>query len=228
MSSSGTLGPSPVRATVEPSAAQLRVLGGLAEEDTPVTPAELAARVGGHPNTTRGHLLALAAEGLVAAHRRPAAGRGRPALAYEVTHAGRRALGDTAGLDTAEIDLAGALVEHLSAQAARAEDAIRVGREWGLRLASGLRSRAIGPVERTMELLAAIGFSPRRDGDSIALLTCPLLASARNNPVVVCGLHHGMLEGALRCYGDAGATVQMASFCEPGACRVHLGDTDRG
>lgn len=118
-------GPRPVH---EPSLgpARERVLRAVADAEGPVMLADLVARLGGHPNTTRQALDALVADGLVDRRTVPRATRGRPPFAFRVTDLGRRVLG---GGDYAE--LVGAFATYLVGRGRPAEEAREVGRIWG-------------------------------------------------------------------------------------------------
>ena len=94
--------------------ARQRVLSVVADAADPgVTVAEVAARLGGHPNGSRAHLDGLLADGLVASAPSKPSGRGRPALRYRITAAGRRALAGRTGSDYR--GLAHAFAAHLAA-----------------------------------------------------------------------------------------------------------------
>jgi predicted ArsR family transcriptional regulator len=72
-------------------------------------------------------------------------------------------------------------------------------------------------------LLRTAGFSPQAEaaGD-VALLTCPVLTSARAHPGVVCTKHREMLRASHDDAGDAEVDVQLVPFAREGACLVHL------
>ena len=90
--SSATPGPSrpAPQPTLPPARARVAALLGELGEGVPL--AELATRIGGHPNATRAHLDALVEEGLAEAAPLPRTGPGRPALGWTLTDAGRRAV----------------------------------------------------------------------------------------------------------------------------------------
>jgi predicted ArsR family transcriptional regulator len=185
VTTSPTRGPQPTR-TERPGAAALRVLRVLAGSAAPSTLATLAGTLGGHPNTTRSQLDNLVADGWATQSDEPPAGRGRPARVYCATVAGRQvALEDPDRSD--QVALLEAVVEHLAASADPRGAAREIGRGWGRRLASGERADLTG-------VLARQGFTPEPSVDGIALRTCPLLASARRWPEVVCVIHQGLVD----------------------------------
>ncbi|MEV5412241.1 helix-turn-helix domain-containing protein [Thermopolyspora sp. NPDC052614] len=77
-------------------------------------------------------------------------------------------------------------------------------------------------TERIVALLTDAGFEPRLapDGSHIDLHRCPFRELAEANPEVVCGVHLGLMQGAL---ADLGAPITAASlrrFVRPGVCVV--------
>ena len=68
--------------------------------------------------------------------------------------------------------------------------------------------------------LEHVGFAPEEDEDgSVRLTCCPFIDAARVHPQTVCGVHRGLIEGAL---GTDVANGALQPFAEPGACRVAL------
>ena len=267
---------------------RLQILGELVGSAEPVDIASMTARVGGHPNTVRGHLDVLTEASLAARESLPPAGRGRPALGYAATPAGRTAyLMRRAGGPVGADDVAEALVSYLADRRDGPVLAREFGRHWGAGLAANAPSPGIATsadasdrdsadsavdadnsdnadnsaddssrtdvadadvvVRRVTETLAWMGFSPEvttpaalhvarepssSDGDvdadmspaaegqvtRIRLVTCPLLAAARQQPGVVCGIHQGLVEGLT----DQRYRLTLTPFAEPGACVVTL------
>jgi predicted ArsR family transcriptional regulator len=216
----GPLGPVPGVGTSPLSAARATVLDRLRAQPRPVTQATLAGLTGLHPNTVRGHLDGLVRRGAVRRFKAVAAGRGRPAWLYEATP--RTTTGDYAGL-------AETLARSLERTSeAPWEDAAVAGAGWGHDL---VRTRAAGGGGTTPEqarevvvgLLADLGFEPRRDSaapGTVRLTRCPLLGAATRHPQVVCGVHLGVVRGALEELGADPAGSDLVPFAEPGACRL--------
>jgi len=185
--------------------AALRVLRGLVASG-PATLAELAAALGGHPNTTRVQLEQLVEDGFVTEVHRPVSGRGRPARTYGATVVGRQiALEDPDRVEHSA--LVEAVAEYLAASPDPAAASLAVGRGWGRRLTESLGTGLV-PV------LASQGFTPEETPDGIALRTCPLLASAELRPAVVCGMHQGLIDALSPELWD------LEPFAVPGACLV--------
>lgn len=219
-------------------AARRRVLRVVADSGPGATVAALAGVLGGHPNTTRHHLRALVASGLVMARTDDGAGPGRPPVRYAVTPEGRHAAsGAAAGDPSVEeyLALAGAFADRLAALGVdSAEESRSIGRAWGAALAArdlaaadgpGADDGAVDPGEprrHVLALLERLGFSPRPEGREVELRTCPLLDAATRHPEVVCQVHAGLVSGADAAYGGTGEGVRLVPFARPGACHLTL------
>jgi predicted ArsR family transcriptional regulator len=189
--------PPPTRsgdALSQPTRARLYAL--LYEIRRPLGTAELAERLGLHPNGVRTHLERLAQEGLIERERRRG-GRGRPPDVWMIAPDGRpggrppRAYGDL-------VRWLARAIEPTDANVKRVE---RVGVEIGEELAPR-RRRASEPRQELLQSLSALGFNPRAraagaDQISLTLRNCPYRAAAKANQPVVCGLHRGISRGLL-------------------------------
>jgi len=219
-----------------------RLLQVLAQRPSsaPPTVAELAAVLGGHPNTTRHHLGVLVEAGLLCEEPGPpGGGRGRPASRYAVTPAGRAAVRDSVSTGAAAeeyVALAAAFAERLAERNDDpGADARAIGKAWGATLVT--RHLADGPVAATggqavVDLLDRLGFSPDTEpareagtGTTVLLRTCPLLEAARRHPDVVCQVHLGLVAGALDAHGDASDGLSLVPFARAGACELGLPPT---
>ncbi len=175
-----------------------------------------------HPNTVREHLTALEADRLVRRTRTEPVGRGRPAWLYSATRATTSAgAGEYAGLVAT---LVAALRRHSRRPV---QDAVLAGREWGRDLARSAKAPGQGGVSRrtaVVELLDGLHFAPESDPQAraVRLTRCPMLDAAERDPDVVCGVHAGIVEGALRHWGDTTTGVWLEPFAEPGACLLRL------
>ncbi len=207
------------------------------DQPEPCTVAALSALTHQHPNTIREHLDGLVADRLAARTLASAQGRGRPAWLYGVT--------PDVGSDQAAASYAG-LASALAAQIVRTSaqpraDAIETGRVWGRDLvrlfAMGVghgpaadAERAPSAVARRREVVAMLeelGFAPSPDARAavVRLRRCPLLEAAHQYPEVVCGVHLGIVRGALDELGNDPARTERTAlqpFSEPGACRLDL------
>jgi predicted ArsR family transcriptional regulator len=228
------------------SPARAGILDVLIDQPEPCTIGALSALLRQHPNTIREHLDGLSDDRLVVRTRAAAQGRGRPAWLYSAT--------PDIGSDQGASDYAGlasALAAHIAGTSRHPRaDAIETGRVWGRDL---VRSRVgvsvgMGPVPDAarapsgvaarrvvVALLEELGFAPGPDARAavVKLRRCPLLEAAHQYPEVVCGVHLGIVRGALDELGsdpDRTERTVLQSFSEPGACRLDLlprSSTDR-
>jgi predicted ArsR family transcriptional regulator len=196
-----------------------RLLSALRGSERGLSVRELATELGLHPNSVREQLDQLVGRGL--AQRAPAAprGRGRPALHYRATPQ----------LDEAAPyrDLARVLAEELARVPDPTRHAVAAGERWGrAAIRSAVRADAAPePVSRLLALLAASGFAPEplAAGEPIRLRRCPFLPLAQKQRRVVCGVHLGLMRGALEELGAPLDAVHLEPFVEPNLCLAHLG-----
>lgn len=204
------------------------VLDTLRRADTPLSVADIAARLGIHANTARFHLDALVADGAAIAALEPSSGPGRPRTVYQP-----RPGMDRGGFRSYRL-LAQILLSHLSSAGPGATDAaMRAGRAWGGFL--------VGPpppfqhlteeaaIDRLAGLLDELGFRPEtRPGPggaapaAIRLRHCPFLELAEEYDQLVCRIHLGLMQGALAELGTAVTATRLEPFAEPGACLARL------
>jgi predicted ArsR family transcriptional regulator len=209
------------------SPSRLAILEQLRDQPEPLTQAALVRITGLHANTVREHLEGLLRVGLVRRFAAQPQGRGRPAWLYETTPEGDTegdggSSGEYAGLAAA---LAGTLAATSTDPRA---DAVRAGEAWGRELVRnrGASDEADSPEdarERVVTMLGDLGFAPQRGEDDpaqVQLTHCPLLAAAHRHPDVVCGVHLGIVRGALLEYGAAPEGAHLEPFARPGSCRL--------
>lgn len=212
------LGPAPTPATPPLSEARRRVLAAVADVEEAATLAAIAQRLGGHPNAARQHLDALLADGLIRQQRLTSRRRGRPANGFTITAAGRRALNDNRG--AGYIHLVDALADHLAYLGIAADHAAAIGASWAA-LTAGPRSGSTTQGD-LHGLLDDLGFDPERHPERpgvLRLRACPVLASARRHPEVICRIHQGLIDAAVTTRPRAGReAVRLLPFAEPGAC----------
>jgi predicted ArsR family transcriptional regulator len=77
-------------------------------------------------------------------------------------------------------------------------------------------------VKRVIELLNEQGFDAEADGTTVCMHRCPFNDLARTNPELICTLHYGIVDGALK---DAGSSLRVTAihpFAEPTLCTATL------
>jgi predicted ArsR family transcriptional regulator len=200
------------RALAHPS--RVRVLELLRETPDGLDVAEIARRSGLHPNTVRVHLAKLAAAGLVEGLTVRRGDRGRPSTRYraiETPDEGRYRLLSSmlaTALSTGDHDGPSPAAE-------------AAGRRWGAQLVrspGAVAPATRSPPEAVTDLFDQLGFAPARDGDRVALHACPYRDLAAHHPDVVCGLHLGLLRGALDEHGARGDDAWLEPFVTPTRC----------
>ena len=202
-------------------ASRARLLGVLRSSPAPLGVGEMAAAVGLHPNTVRAHLQQLIDAGLVLHETARSIGRGRPAVRF-------RANPDGADDDPEPYRaLARVLTEQLAARTDAGAQARAAGERWGRSLAVDLpvAETAQDGLERMIELLDDAGFAPERPDASsttINLRRCPFGTLAVGRERVVCGVHLGLMRGALRTVGAPLDATRLEPFVRPDLCVAHL------
>jgi predicted ArsR family transcriptional regulator len=183
-----------------------------------VSAAEVARALGLHANTTRFHLDALAAAGLVLRELEQRTQPGRPRVLYRARDSHR---------GNPYHDLAGAMVRHFAGNAVdRPALAREAGVAWGVELRAD-RER-LAPAEsslcRLVGCLADLGYAPElEEGQEllVVLRPCPYADLAAEDPAVVCELHLGLMRGVLG--EDQGlAVASLLPWVTPTRCEVHL------
>jgi predicted ArsR family transcriptional regulator len=231
---------SPVRRAVVDELAALDETG----RRVGLTAAELGSRLGLHTTTIRFHVDQLVAGGVLEAHFVRSGGVGRPSKKY-LLH--EKALADSeAGQESAGPYrvLAGLLASAMSAGESEQLTPEEAGIRWAQHRAAAVlpgtpgasssgADRSAGPkVDAVTELLAEWGYTPEtepaEDGTAvdITLRRCPFLDLAHTHPDVVCGVHRGLLRGALTAVGQPDARVSLQPFVGPDTCRARLYLTD--
>ena len=228
-----TLLDSPVRREIVDLLANLPPESGDGGALPGLTASELAAKLGLHVTTIRFHLDRLVAGGLVSSVLR--AGQvGRPRKVYRF----RPRTTAATGSGQAYRALAELLAESWgSGGAAESVSPEQAGERWVLRhadllqgdvLPAGTPGAWIGKVGRTVDLLSRWGYTPElRTSDDgrtaeLTLLDCPFLPLAETNTDVVCGVHRGLLRGAMKAVGEPDTEVSLHPFVGPGRCLATL------
>lgn len=196
------------------------IYGELAVSRRPLATAELAERLGLHPNTVRPHLERMREVGLVELEIDARGEVGRPQHRYSVAQ-------EMPLLGPAVTDgLSEMLAEVAMSAGASGADAYDVGRARGA-AAAARRRTAPSCLEALVGTLDEMGFDPgvsaAADPDTalVDFAHCPYRPQAETHPELVCSLHRGMIEGFVDVMGDA----RVAEFCnlaDRTPCRVAI------
>lgn len=212
------LTPDEARALAHPSRRAIADALGMARDG--LTVAELAPRVGLHPNAVRQHLATLQRAGVVAAAPTTATGRrGRPSVRYALAApSGVAAVGHR--------ELVRLLLELVRRMRATEDEVEAFGWEEGRRFV-----RDGEGIDALTASLAGLGFAPeevtpeadRRAGAlDVRLRACPFKdAVLAEGGHLICALHRGLVRGALeRIDQDAELMVFEPKHPVTAGCRV--------
>lgn len=227
-----------------PGERRAELLRLLREDGRPLTVGDLAPRAGLHPNTVRAHLEVLVRGGHVVRRTAPSSSPGRPRELYEATGgeptdrnyellatvlaAGLARLGADPAALAAEAGRAWAAdatdaASPESAAAPAAEEATSLAEPpaHGTAVACpgappDRSTTAADSLEPAMRMLRAGGFAPELAPDGIRLHHCPFRELAAANPEVVCGVHLGLIQGALT--GGTRTATRILPFVQPDLC----------
>lgn len=193
------------------------VLHVLRSTGSPLPVADIAAAVRLHPNTTRFHLDALTASGLVTRTVEQRDQPGRPKVLYQSV-AGHR-------VDHYQ-NLAAAVVRHFAGDLPdRAERARAAGRAWGEQLRAERDPAGREPaVERLVHAMSDLGYEPdyvESPTPTVVLRPCPFLELVGDDPETICQLHFGLACGLVGPDPDWEVT-DIQPLVTPTTCLIHL------
>lgn len=221
---SSGLTPDEARALAHPSRRAIAEALGAAGPGSTV--ADLALRVGLHPNAVRQHLAALQRAGVVvAAPAAPTGRRGRPSVRYALA-------APHAVAAVGHRELVRLLLELVRRTRTSEDDVEAFGWEQGRRLAADGAG-----IEGLKASLAGLGFAPeevtpeaeRRAGEmDVRLRACPFKdAVLAEGGHLICVLHRGLVRGALDRI-DPGAELAVFEPRHPvtAGCRVLVRDLE--
>lgn len=204
--------------------------------------AELGERLDLHATTIRFHVDQMVAARILDSHFVRDGGVGRPSKKYllhevPLSEDVGEADGDTEGPFAM---LAGLLSAVLSKEEAGQLTPEEAGVRWARQKAAAMHERrdpqepvdesregTLGRARDVTRILAEWGYQPEvadeEDGEvGLTLHDCPFLPLAASHPDVVCGVHRGLLRGALDAVGEPGAKVSLRPFTGPNTCRALL------
>ena len=103
---------------------------------------------------------------------------------------------------------------------------VEIGAAWGSQLANAPVENQRQGLDRVVDMLARLGFSPKQvdtpDEIQLQLHSCPFLEVARGNSQLVCSAHLGLLRGALAEAGVPLTATSLDPLVEPSLCIEHL------
>ena len=105
-------------------------------------------------------------------------------------------------------------------------EAVAAGERFGAELVESWRAgETAATLERVVRMLDDIGFQPELTADrtAIRLHHCPFHELARDQPDIVCGIHLGLIRGALLQLGAPPEATRLVPFVTPRLCVVELG-----
>lgn len=221
---------------------RLTASGGLTREQG-LTAGELGEVLDLHTTTVRFHLDQLVRAGLLRSHFVKSGSAGRPAKRYAVDEGelGEAVSPPSEGpYQVLATLLAGAMADTDGEEPTTPEQA---GRDWVLRRVAERRrgepsaedlapadttGRWMGKVGTVVDLLEEWGYVPDlslsgQEGDvTLTLRDCPFLDLAKVHPEIVCGVHRGLLGGALEAVGENQAGVSLRPFVTDRSCHATL------
>lgn len=224
------------RRIVEALAALPRLaVEGRPTRDAGLSAAELGEILELHSTTVRFHLDQLVEAGLVESHFVRGGGAGRPKKKYTVVDGELDPIVRPDATGPFQV-LAGLLAEAMDPTQPARLTPEQAGVEWiRQRLAergeisterAGSTGQWLGKVGGIVDLLEEWGYTPDLEveggrGDvTLTLPDCPFLELAKAHPAVVCGVHRGLLKGALDVAGEAQAEVSLRPFVGPAVCHA--------
>jgi predicted ArsR family transcriptional regulator len=208
-------------------ATRSRLLAILRAAERPLGIRELANAVALHPNTIREHLQLLEDAGLVRREAVSSGGRGRPAIRFHLQPDALAAEGRPYAT------LSRVLADQLAELPNAATAARRAGRRWGAAMAADAPPAATpeAATEQIVKLLDEAGFAPEMPvdtGTTIRLRNCPFGTLAVGREPIICGVHLGLMQGALRAMAAPLDATGLDPFVTPDLCLAHFAGRSNG
>lgn len=216
---------SPARRALVDALRGYRAEGGEADPGG-MTAQQLAPLLGLHVTTVRFHADRLEAAGVIRSHLTTAFGVGRPRKVYAVAP-----VVSEAELSTHLLHLVEAMTESFTGAATPTE----AGEQWARHhlplvpsapaTSPGAWLAKVGPL---VDVLQEWGYATElttADGGRschLDLSDCPFLELAAAHTEVVCGIHRGLLLGALRQVGEEDVDVLLEPFVTPTTCHARI------
>jgi predicted ArsR family transcriptional regulator len=229
---------------------RVAVLEALRTSARPLDVQAIAAAVGLHPNTVRSHLDQLVDAGLAGRTTELRTTPGRPRLLFRAV---AQPIGSDA--EDSYRMLARVLASGIEVAGQQGSVATEAGRRWGQHAVEAQDAPHAssdehsepgdhdGALGRIVALLDDVGFAPRlresvaatadphatgtgpATATVIELHQCPFRDVALEHSEVVCGVHLGLIQGALDQMHASPFTVRLEPFVNPVLCLAHLAPT---
>lgn len=192
--------------------------GYVCAQPDPVSTDQAAAATGIARHNAKFHLDRLVNEGLLETEFRRPEGRGGPGAGRPTKFFRRAARELSVTLPERRYELAGQLLAAAVDDSVREgspvlEELMRAAEQTGLAAAE---SEALGhiesefdPVTSTCRALAAHGYEPRRDNDTITLANCPFHALAKEHTALVCGMNLALVGAITKRLGDGTLAARL-------------------
>jgi len=203
------------------SISRVAVLEMLRTNGGPLGVRDLAERMSLHTNTVRKHLDLLVDNGFATRLRDGEVRRGRPRYVYAAVPESSPAETQLRNYKLLASVFAAFLHDADDPQAA-AEEA---GRRFGARSLDLAGAVPSAGLEHVVRMLDDIGFEPEvaAGGSEIRLHHCPFHELVRDRQEVVCGIHLGLIRGALEQLGAPEEALRLVPFVTPTLCVVEIG-----
>lgn len=195
--------------------------------------AELAAKLGMHVNTARGHLDELVERGAVRVSSTPAEGRGRPSLIFRVRVPDNRAVAEEY-VALVEV-LAGVIADTGSLTPETLGKAREIGRGWARKMEqSGETQDSLPDVLDLLYVkLRDMGFdpvvsAPANEPAQLSLHSCPFVTEDQRPSPFVCAIHEGFLQEATGSgpgEKEGPVSLTLLPYADGGACVIRVDDT---
>lgn len=172
---------------------------------------ELAATLGMHINTARGHLDELLERKAIQTVPAPSKGRGRPSLVY------RSRIPDNRAVASEYVTLIRILAQRLADDNASLELAREIGLEWGQVMHKTCNPRKTPAI--LARRLRLMGFDPIEHEDELRLYSCPFITGNEKPTSFLCAVHDGMLQALVL---NTDLDVSLEPDEDPTYCAVKI------
>ncbi|WP_244977438.1 helix-turn-helix transcriptional regulator [Corynebacterium lizhenjunii] len=194
---------------------------------------DIAAALGMHVNTARGHLDELLHVGAVRVITAPAKGRGRPSLIFQVRIPDNRSIAEEY---IALISLmAQMLAEKSELEDFQSQQAREIGRRWAQSVSS---PHLVGqdPLEPVYRKMRDMGFDPTINVSELEatgqapmeLHACPFVSSGVEPSPFICAVHEGYLQEIAQRDLDGKLALRLVPKSGNGTCHIQVAKAPAG